>query len=295
MEVIISKLSGFCPGVKKAENKLFQERYQNPEEKMYILGQLIHNRIYIDYLEDHNIITEEEIERIPEKSTVFIRTHGLDRERETALKKRCEVIDLTCNIVKDLQNLIKRYSKKNYFIIISGKKKHPEVLGLKSYADHYLLLENEKDLEKMVQEFEKFTLELKKQNSEGILVVSQTTGKLSFYDQVCSTITSLIQDKWPVECVDSICSITSRREKCALQWIDDVDMCFIIGDKTSSNANKLYDILKREQEKVWFISDLKELKDLELNLTSDMKAMVVSSSSTPDFVQEMIVAYLRKI
>lgn len=295
MKVIISNYSGFCPGVKIAEKKLLRQKQDHPRDDLYIYGELIHNRRYIDYLTGLGIITEEDSEMIPSGKTVIIRTHGLDCSAEKKISEGHDIIDLTCSIVKNLQRKIKRYSDEGFYIVISGKKNHPEVLGLKSYAENVSVIENETDLRQLIQSGNELMNTIIENRLQGIAVFSQTTGKRAFFHQICDQISATFKDKFSVECIDSICDITSKREQAALEDMSVADIGIVIGDRKSSNANKLYEVLKQNFDEVYFVNDLEELKQLNLELRSDMTAVVVSSSSTPAFIEDEIVDYLRNI
>ena len=65
MNITLSKSAGFCPGVKRADitiGRLIRERGE--KEDIYILGELIHNNVYNEYLKNNGVISlnEDEIE-----------------------------------------------------------------------------------------------------------------------------------------------------------------------------------------------------------------------------------------
>ena len=119
MNIILSKNSGFCPGVKRADTavrNLLKKRTVN--EKIYTLGALIHNDTYTSELKDHGveIISIDDIEptllRLPEvKHTVVIRTHGITKEQNdklyslTCAYDNFSFIDMTCPSVKKIHKI----------------------------------------------------------------------------------------------------------------------------------------------------------------------------------------------
>ena len=137
----LAKNAGFCYGVKRAVDLSIKIKKENPDEQVYILGQLIHNNQVIDQLNSLGIKT---IDEIPDKidGTCIIRTHGATPQTITELKaKGCKIIDATCPDVKRVQDKAQDLSKEGYQVIIIGKADHPEVIGIKAYAD--LNAENE--------------------------------------------------------------------------------------------------------------------------------------------------------
>lgn len=282
MQVFSIVNSGFCPGVKNAEKHLLQASRES-KKNISIFGQLIHNMHYIEYLEEKGIRTIEELSKIPEKTLVAIRTHGLDLDLEKQLRQRFEILDLTCPKVKAVQKKIKKCSDKGYFVVISGKKNHPEVLGLMSYAEKKVVIEDGEDLIAFVTALP---------NEKRFYLLSQTTYKSSFFVMVQKALESALPPDTELEVENTICSITSKREKYALELQKEVDITFVIGDRNSSNAKKLFSVLNETERPTYFIEDIEALKSLRLHLSDYKKAQVVSSSSTPRFVEEEVVHYL---
>jgi hypothetical protein len=62
-KIIKAKLAGFCYGVKRAVDLSIQTKQLNPDKKVYILGQLIHNNQVIEHLNSLGILTIDNIRR----------------------------------------------------------------------------------------------------------------------------------------------------------------------------------------------------------------------------------------
>jgi len=295
MKLLIPRLSGFCPGVKYAEKILFQKRKNKAQIPIYVYGYMINNRKYIDYLKKFNILTVMAINKIEKGTHVAIRTHGINRNEEKYLQNHFQVIDLTCKHVKRVQLKIKEYSDQGYYILITGKKDHPEIKSLASYSHDYFIIETHKDLKVFLKKGKKLFHQINKPEYLSIMVVSQTTGSRELFE---TTIAS-VKQKWgqniKIVVFDSICPVTDKKEKEALKMQKQAEISFVIGDKLSSNANKLYKTLKRKNKNVFFIEDIKELKSLNLCLANYNIALVVSSASTPMFVEKNILAYLEEL
>lgn len=295
MKVFIPKYSGFCPGVKFAEKNLFELRRGKKRGDIAVLGELIHNRQYIDHLRERGIEMKEkagDFKPGPEGVAV-IRTHGIARGSEEALRDRLEVLDLTCGKVKQLQKTIEEHSKQGYFVVITGKKDHPEMQGLISYADDGAVVENEKGLDELIEKRIRG-----RENVRKILVISQTTGDRVLFEKTADRIRAAMDDG-ELKMIDSICSINTLREEEAAELQEHSAVTIVIGDRISSNANKLFEILRENGKKtgqpVHFVTNLSELLKLRIDLKRFKSALVVSSSSTPDFVQKELVDHLLKI
>jgi 4-hydroxy-3-methylbut-2-enyl diphosphate reductase len=292
MQVIRPKLSGFCPGVRNAVKKLFQEKKKIGLNPIYAYGNIINNSNYIAYLGEHRIQTVETTDNLAQGSYVAIRTHGINRQEELLLKIRFNTIDLTCVNVKRVQLSISDHSRQGYFIVITGKKDHPEIKGLISYAQDYLVIENYPELELFLKQD---LSHLKEKGYNKLFIVSQTTGSQDLFEQTVTGIKKICGKQMEVAIYDSICPVTERKEQEALRLQKQVDITFVVGDTISSNANKLYNILSGAKTPVYFIADLKELLSLKLPLSTYSEALVVSSASTPLFIEEEICNYLKKI
>ena len=291
MIVRTPRLTGFCPGVKAAEKRIFSEIKKSPQNKHAVLGMMINNRKYIEYLKENNIPTIESEENIPGDTTLFIRTHGIDKESQSRLSKDHNLIDLTCRNVKRVQETIKIHSDKGQTVIITGKKSHPEVIGLKSYGSNVFVIETEKELEEFLSSLQIDGTEFRPESASGIFITSQTTGSRRLFESAIEKISR----RWPklnVENFNSICPVTEKKENEALEIQREADISFVIGDPMSSNAKKLFRRLSETGGNTFFVQDVRELKQLDIDFSGLKCALVVSSASTPDFVEKEVVEYL---
>jgi len=300
VRVFVPKYSGFCPGVSRAERRLFErmEQLERPEGReglesgpggLSVLGPLIHNTRYVEYLSEHGIETAGRIEDIPGGKAAAIRTHGVPRQTEQALRRRGEVLDLTCYKVRQVQRLIGERAGRGFFVVITGKRSHPEVQGLVSYAgaSGCEVVERAEDLNALAASLRG------RKTAAKVLVVSQTTGRRELFEQTAAVLAGKLDGE--VESVNTICDITSLREQAALELQKQVDVSFVVGDRMSSNAGRLYKTLLGGDGNTHFVQNVRELGDLGLPLASYTAAQVVSSSSTPEFVEQEIVRYLESV
>ncbi len=291
MRVLVPRLSGFCPGVNQAEDVILGEKKKRGDEPIFVYGYMINNNSYIEHLKSLGIHTVIDPWALPEGSVVVIRTHGMDRSEEARLRETYEVVDLTCRKVKKVQLEIEAHAAEGALIVITGKKSHPEVLGLVSYADSATVIEDEAELDALAEEC---TSRLGPVAGEvsSVFVTSQTTGSRTLYTETLSRVRKECAGKVPVDTFDSICPVTERKEKEALEIQESVDATFVIGDRLSSNANKLFTLLREKDPRTYFIRDLEHLKSMGLPLAGFGTVQAVSSASTPQFVEDEVVAYL---
>ncbi len=256
MEIIIGKNAGFCYGVQRAVNNALEEVKKN---KTYCLGEIVHNQNVINKLEKSGLCFINTIEQA--KGNTIIRAHGVPKDiYEQAEKMNIKLIDLTCPSVLKIQNLADEYSNKGYFIIIVGKANHPEVIGIESRAgSEYSIIDNKSDLSELLNKIN---------NKKKILLISQTTHSSKKFDEIVKELKNSINHDVVLEIKKTICPSTEIRQKETEEIAKKVDLMIIIGDKRSSNTNKLYEIACKFCNKVIFISnenelDLKSIKDID--------------------------------
>ena len=128
MEVTLAKSAGFCFGVKRAVDMVYEEAKKG--EKVYTYGPIIHNEEVVEDLRKRGVTVVnslEELKMLPE-GTVIIRSHGVAKEVYDILEERnLQIVDATCPFVKKIHNIVKEHTEQNENIVIIGNAKHPEV------------------------------------------------------------------------------------------------------------------------------------------------------------------------
>lgn len=282
MEIIVGKTSGFCNGVKYTVEKA-NEMIDNNKE-IYCLGQIVHNERVIKQLESKGMKTVNNIDLCPNNSKLIIRAHGeLKETYDKAAKKNIELIDLTCGKIKVIRNKI---NKKNddHFIIIIGKKNHPETLGVQSFSgNNSYILEDEKDISYCLKEIEKSKL-------DKVFIVSQTTFNSEKFDYLTSILSKKLNKEVLID--KTICNATSNRQKETEELSKNVDIMIIVGGKNSSNTKELEVISTKNCGNVYLIQDYNDLKNKKIDKNS--KIGIMAGASTPDIVVEEIMNYLEE-
>ena len=277
MIVLIPKSSGFCPGVKRAEEGVLALRKQMPA--VHLHGPLIHNQSYIEHLAAQNIVSTS-ADTLPTGSTLVIRTHGIPKDEEQRLAKNFTLKDMTCPIVKRVQKKVDKASLEGAFVVISGKDSHAEVVGLKSYARWCRVIETAEELDQFLA-----NPQIPKEATK-IFVLSQTTHSHAFFRTVCDALRTHFEGVLPIEEADTVCPVTENKEKESLELQKQVDATVVIGDPHSSNSKKLFNILKEASDKTFFVRTASDIPSLPLDGVKTV--MLVSSTSTPRFIEEAV-------
>ena len=245
------------------------------------MGELVHNKQVTEDLAKKGAIFIENIDDA--KENVIIRAHGIPKETyQKAKELNLKVIDLTCPKVLQIHKIVEEYSKKVYFIFITGTIEHPEIVGTISFCNNqYAVIQDENDVVKAIEEFKKSEL------SKAILI-SQTTYSMEKFNR----IEEKLKEQLEVEVRNTICMATKERQEETVRIAQQVDMMIIIGGKQSSNTNKLYDIAKKYCSQVLFIETADELRVEQIKNID--KLGIMAGASTPAESIKKIVEKIQK-
>ena len=266
MEVNLAKTAGFCFGVRRAVDKVYEEA---GKEQVYTYGPIIHNSEVVSDLEQRGIKvlhSREELEKISE-GTVIIRSHGVAKDiYELIRQKGLHLVDATCPFVLKIHRIVEKASAEGKQILIIGSAEHPEVEGIRGWCS--------KDVHVISDAEGLSEIDL---GCKPTCVVSQTTFNYNKFQD----IVEIIKEKsYHIEVCNTICNATEERQLEAKSIAHDVDAMIVIGDRQSSNSQKLYEISKKECGNTFFVQTLKDL-DLKL-FESTGKVGITAGASTPE-------------
>ena len=286
MEIIVGKTAGFCYGVKRAIDGVKEESKNN---KLFCIGEIVHNRQVIEDLQNKGVNFVEDKSKVHDaKSKVAIRAHGVKKEvYEIANKNKIDIIDYTCPNVLRIHEIAKEYAEKGFYIILCGKKEHPENIGTISYCGkNYSVIQDEKELKEALKRFEKT-------NIKKLLVISQTTFSLKKFTLIEQAIKEELKDEENIIIKNTICRATELRQKETEELSKKVDLMIIIGGKNSSNTIKLYEIAQKYCENSICIETADELQIEKISKYE--KIGVMAGASTPKESIDKVIKKLEKV
>lgn len=269
--------SGFCYGVRAAVHKAdgyIEELAQGG--KVYLYGNLVNNRQVMERYEREGFVVAIDAEEFEEGSTVIIRAHGVSKAVYDELaKKNVKIVDCTCVKVKSIHKIVSK--KKGFRVIIVGKSKHPEVLGIHGWCDEGVVVETEEELITAISE-------------TPLCVVGQTTCNKAWWEKAVE----IVKAKRPnAEIYDTLCDVTARRIENAVETAKVSDAMVVVGDKKSANSLELFQACEVVCKKVFFVTSLNELLDtkaMECEISGDLA--IAGSASTPSQAIEEIHDFL---
>ena len=274
MKVELAKSAGFCFGVEKAVNTVYEEAKKG-NDIVYTLGPIIHNEEVVKDMKKRGVeaVKIEDLASLP-KGTVIIRSHGVSREIFNFVKRSGHrLVDATCPFVKKIHAIVSVQSGKGKTVVIIGNPEHPEVMGIRGWGDENTYA---------VENIEQFiNLELKK--DEEIIIVAQTTFNHKKFQEIIDKISILGYD---VRCFNTICNATQERQAEAKKIASNVDAMIVIGDKKSSNTGKLVEICQEECKNTVFIQTLEDL-DYGALLSVDSVGITAGASTPKHIIEEV--------
>ena len=276
MEVRLAKTAGFCFGVKRAVETVYEQVKECQGEKIYTYGPIIHNEEVVKDLRSKGvevIHTEDELRKLT-SGVVIIRSHGVPKRIHDIMEEQgLGCVDATCPFVKKIHRIVEEESKNGKHIIIIGDANHPEVQGIRGWS------ETEVTIIQTEEEARKFELS----HNADICIVSQTTFNYNKFKYLVEIIS---KKSYNIHVLNTICNATKERQTEAASIANEVDAMIVIGDKHSSNTQKLFEICKSACEDTYYIQTL---DDLDMNQLKSVKTVgITAGASTPNNIIEEV-------
>lgn len=273
--VTLAESAGFCFGVKRAIEMAYAEIEKNEGEPLYSYGPLIHNKEVTKDLDAKGLHIIESLEGI-DKGTVVIRSHGVGKFLYDALEEKgMKIVDGTCPFVKKIHTIVNEAWNDGKSIIIAGDGKHPEVMGINGWCGNSaVILESPEEAAAAELDADK-----------NYAVVVQTTFRQSKFDDM---IEILKGKGLELDISQTICSATEKRQKEAMELSKTVDKMIVIGDKKSSNTQKLVEICKKNCENTVHIETICDLV-LKSFSKGDRIGITAGASTPPAIIKEVVV------
>ena len=280
MKVIVAKTAGFCFGVERAVNQVY-DQIKHGSGPIYTLGPIIHNEGVVRDLEEKGVKvlnSENEISALTE-GTVIIRSHGVGKHIYDMLKAQgVQIVDATCPFVKKIHRIVQEQNLQGRRVIIIGDETHPEVEGIKGWGDaRTMVVKNEEQMEKLPS----FT-------GEKLCIVSQTTFN---YNKFKDLVEKFEKKGYDILVLNTICNATQERQVEAERIASQVDAMIVIGGKNSSNTRKLYEICQKECKDTYYIQTLDDLNPESVN--SVRSVGITAGASTPKKIIEEVHTNVR--
>ncbi len=286
VKIEIDPNSGYCFGVVKAVETA--ERELKNENNLFSLGDIVHNGKEVERLNNLGLksISTNELNNIKE-TKVLIRAHGEPPSTYLKAKERkLTIVDATCPVVLRLQNKIRKSWEKlkpiGGQVIIYGKKGHAEVIGLLGQTENKALIISS------IDEIKNIDL------NKSIHLYAQTTKSIEEFKLISNYIKNNINPKYEFKSFDTICRQVSGRMDKLIDFAKKHDLIIFVGGKKSSNAQMLYKISLKANEKTYFVSGEDEINTNWFNFNP--KSIGISgATSTPPWLLQKVAEKIASI
>lgn len=279
LKVTIDENAGPCGGVKRVI-RLAEDSLQQGHETVS-LGDVIHNKDEIDRLEklglasgDHSVI--EKSENVPDKRRILIRAHGEPPETfEKAKAEGANLIDGTCPVVTRSQDAARRAWEAGMLVVIVGKPKHAEVIGIIGHCGGEAVVVNKPaDIDHL-------------DASRKIYVLAQTTISTEHYESI---LTGLEARGISYETNNTICRFVTDRNDDLPQFARRHDVILFVGGHHSSNTKVMHQVCRDVNPQSYHIDSVSEIDPAWLK---DAETVGVSgSASTPEWLIAQVAEFV---
>jgi len=282
MKVLLCRPRGFCAGVERAieivERALI--KFGTP---VYVRHEIVHNRVVVEELEKKGAVFVDDLTLVPRGGHVIFSAHGVAPSVfQEARNLELEYVDATCPLVTKVHIEARIFAKQGYTILLIGHKDHVEVIGVVGEAeDRTIVVSNPSEAE-LVQV----------PDPEKIAVLTQTTLSL---DEAMATM-NVLRRRFPklrTPRKEDICYATTNRQTAVKELRGRVDLWLVIGDRASSNSNRLREIAASSDVPAWLILGPEQIQPEWLRKADTVG--VTSGASTPEISVQQVVARLREL
>ena len=283
MRVVIDDNSGFCFGVVRAIGDA--ESALQSRDIVYCLGDIVHNRVEVQRLENMGLrtISHDDIDSL-KGETLLIRAHGEPpRTYERAKALGIDIVDATCPVVARLQRCVRdayaQMAEVNGRVVLLGKRGHAEVIGLTGQADDdVVVVENEADLNNV-----DFT--------RPIYFLSQTTQSIALFNQLAEEIKARAKGV-TVNIDDTICRRVAGREALLADFSRSVDVVIFVSGRKSSNGRVLYEVCRGANPRSYNVEESSEIDWSWLEGAE--RVGICGATSTPRWLMEQVAEAIKR-
>ena len=277
-QIVLANPRGFCAGVERAIEIV--ERALEIHGMIYVRHEVVHNKFVVDNLTRKGAVFVDDLDSIPENSTVVFSAHGVSQSvRREAAARKLTVFDATCPLVTKVHIEVRKYRKKGLEVLLIGHAGHPEVEGTMGQVDQGIhLIESIDDVE---------TVEVS--NPEKLAYVTQTT--LSVDDT--AKIIAALRARFPKlqgPHKEDICFATQNRQDAVKKLARKSDVVFVVGSPNSANSNRLREIAELRNVSAYLIDGPEQIQ--REWLVGKKIVGVTAGASAPESQVQKVIQYL---
>jgi 4-hydroxy-3-methylbut-2-en-1-yl diphosphate reductase len=293
--VLLAEQFGFCYGVERAIDLAYASRKVFPENRIFLIGEIIHNPDVNRHLREMKIVSlpwkdlDASYDDLTEEDVVIVPAFGAPTQFMDKVEERgCYVVDTTCGDVMKVWRRVRSYAKDGFTSIIHGKSNHEETRATASRAlgeesnGNYLIVLTLGDVDYVCDFIRNggdktaFLERFKGETSLGfdpeihlrqVGIANQTTMLKSETEEIQRRIRKAILDRdgheGAFQMFDTICGATQERQDALFEMLrKPMDLLLVVGGYNSSNTAHLVEIAEPELP-TFFIRGASCIKSLD--------------------------------
>jgi 4-hydroxy-3-methylbut-2-enyl diphosphate reductase len=286
MQILLANPRGFCAGVDRAI-EIVERALESFGAPIYVRHEVVHNRFVVEGLRARGAIFVDELDEVPDGSTVIFSAHGVSQAvRAQARGRHLRVFDATCPLVTKVHIEVARHAKAGRDVVLIGHAGHPEVEGTLGQWDRegatgeIYLVETPEDV-----------ANLKPKHPDNIAYSTQTT--LSIDDT--KAVIEALRAKFPAILGprhDDICYATQNRQDAVRRLGQQCDLVLVVGSPNSSNSNRLRELAEKQGVPAHLIDGADDIDPSWLD--GKTRIGVTAGASAPESLVQGVVARLRE-
>ncbi len=286
MDIYLANPRGFCAGVDRAID-IVERTLEIFGAPIYVRHEVVHNRYVVKCLAQKGAAFVEELDEVPDDSTVIFSAHGVSQAvRAEANKRKLRIFDATCPLVTKVHLEVARHAIANNDVILIGHAGHPEVEG--TLGQYISASDSQIYLVETIEDIAKLNIS----DPDKLAYVSQTTLSVDDTRQIIDTLNKTFPGIQGPRSKDDICYATQSRQDAVRELSDKVDVFLVIGSTNSSNSNRLRELAEKQGVPAYLIDDA---NDIEQNWFDSAKAVgVTAGASAPEVLVKEVMNKLKE-
>lgn len=321
IEFILARHFGFCFGVENAIEISYRALDENPDKRIFLLSQMIHNPGVNDDLEKRGVkfiqdtngtqlipwseITAADIVIIPAFGTTLT-----IEEKLAEIGVSLKAYDTTCPFVERVWKKSEKLGSENYTVIIHGKDQHEETRATFSHSSEFakaIVIRDIKEAQILAEIIlgqrpsSDFELFFKNRYSAGfqldedlkrIGVVNQTTMLATETQEISDFLAGIMDQKYGAanrdqhfaNTRDTLCYATNDNQTATLALLEEeADLALVVGGYNSSNTSHLVELCE-QKFRTYYIKDENEISSADTIQHFDLHnhKTVISTNYLPE-------------
>ena len=279
-KLFLAQPRGFCAGVHRAIATV-ERALALFGQPIYVRHEIVHNTHVVNSLKQKGAVFIEELDEVPNGSTLIFSAHGVSKAIAHEAKERgFRVFDATCPLVTKVHMEVSMMRQEEREIIVIGHSGHPEVEGTMGQSDAGMyLVENAEDIQR-----------LKVDNADRLAYVSQTTLSVDDTIDVIAALKTRFPSVIEPQKAD-ICYATTNRQEAVKQLAEVATLIIVVGSPSSSNSNRLREVAERKGVTSYMVDNASEIDPKWLE--GHTAIGVTAGASAPEILVQEVIKKLR--